>query len=373
MRDDVLRRRAIHIEQDDGHGLYLFALAGDEILQVADVSRITRGDAGELIGYQREEVRSHIDEIVNYLDSERILFPNAVILALSSDVRFIRSRGPNVSDGLASAGTLEIPIATADKPKPAWIVDGQQRAVALARSRRRGFPVPVAGFVADSVDIQRDQFFRVNNTKPLPRGLVTELLPEVTTPLPPRLAARRLPSALVDALDRSADSPFHGIIRRASSSGTERKSAIVADTGLVKAIEESLNSTSGCLFPFRNLATGETDVDGIWLVLISYWLAVRNTFPDAWGLTPSRSRLMHGVGIRAMGRLMDRVMYSIDARRIDAVAAVEAELALVAPHCHWLAGSWDGLGGLKWNELQNVPKHIRLLSSYLIRTYVQSR
>ena len=369
-----MSRRAIQIEQGDGNSLYLFALAGEEILQIADVSRITRGDAGDLIGYQREEVRTHIDEIVSYLDGEQILFPNAVILALSSDVRFVRSRGPNVSDGLASAGTLEIPMPIAGRPKPAWIVDGQQRAVALARSQRRGFPVPIAGFIADNVDTQRDQFFRVNNTKPLPRGLVTELLPEMTTPLPPRLAARKLPSALVDLLDRSPDSPFQGMIRRPSTtSASERKSAVVADTSLVKAIEESLNSTSGCLFPFRNIATGETDVDGIWQVLITYWTAVRNTFPDAWGLSPTRSRLMHGVGIRAMGRLMDRVMYSVDASRTDAVEAVQKELALVAPYCRWLTGSWEDLGALKWNELQNVPKHIRLLSSYLIRTYVQSR
>jgi DGQHR domain-containing protein len=231
----------------------------------------------------------------------------------------------------------------------------------------------VAGFIADNVDTQRDQFFRVNNTKPLPRGLVTELLPEMTTPLPPRLAARKLPSALVDLLDRSPDSPFQDMIRRASTSGSDRKRAVVADTSLLKAIEESLNSTSGCLFPFRNIATGETDVDGIWQVLITYWSAVRSTFPDAWGLTPARSRLMHGVGIRAMGRLMDRVMYSIDAGRASAVEAVETEIALVAPYCRWISGSWEELGGLKWNELQNVPKHIRLLSSYLIRTYVQSR
>ena len=39
-------------------------------------------------------------------------------------------------------------------------------------------------FVADEVDLQRDQFLRVNNAKPLPRGLITELLPEVSTILP---------------------------------------------------------------------------------------------------------------------------------------------------------------------------------------------
>ena len=39
--------------------------------------------------------------------------------------------------------------------------------------------VPVNAFIADDVPSQRDQFLRVNNTRPLPRGLITELLPEV--------------------------------------------------------------------------------------------------------------------------------------------------------------------------------------------------
>jgi hypothetical protein len=44
-------------------------------------------------------------------------------------------------------------------------VDGQQRAIALSKSKHRGFPIPVNAFVADEVDLQRDQFLRVNSTK----------------------------------------------------------------------------------------------------------------------------------------------------------------------------------------------------------------
>ena len=33
--------------------LYLFSLTAQEILQVADISRVSRDEAGELIGYQR--------------------------------------------------------------------------------------------------------------------------------------------------------------------------------------------------------------------------------------------------------------------------------------------------------------------------------
>lgn len=368
----VLARRALRITQAAQAPLYMFTLTAGEILQIADISRVSRDDLGELIGYQRPEVRSHIQEITDYLDGDQPLFPNPIIIALPSTVRFTCSRGPNVSDGIAASGTLEVPLHSGSGHKPGWIVDGQQRAYALAASKRQDFPVPVNAFIADSVDVQRDQFLRINNTRPLPRGLVTELLPKISTPLPPRLSVRKIPSALCDLLNSSDESPFRGLIRRPSASAARGKNAVITDSSLIQALQESLTSPSGCLFPYRNLSSGETDFTGIWSALVLYWDAVKDTFPNAWGKPPAQSRLMHGAGIRAMGRLMDRIMASIDARQPGAREQVTADLALLAPHCRWTEGQWEGLG-LRWNEIQNVPRHIHELSSFLMRTYLQVR
>lgn len=365
-----LERRALRIEQSPDHPLYLFTLSGDELLQIADISRVSRDAAGKLLGYQRGEVKRHVDEIVEYLNSENVLFPNAIILALPSGVRFKKSRGPENSDELAVAGVLEIPIPGNGQRKPAWIVDGQQRAIALSRSRRKNFPVPVSAFVADDLDVQREQFLRVNSAKPLDVGLITELLPQVSTLLPQRMAARKMPSAICDWLSQNPKSPFHGLIRRPSMPVAEKKRAVIADTSVVKMIEESLSSPSGCLFPYRNIATGETDFDGICDVLMTYWTAVKNVFPQAWGKPPTKSRLMHGAGIRAMGRLMDRIIPTVQLQKADRVTQVERELRKIAPACRWVSGVWDELNGLKWNEIQNVPRHIHALSNLLIRSYV---
>jgi DGQHR domain-containing protein len=367
----TIARRALSVEQLDRHPLYLFSLTGDELLQIADISRIAR-KGSKAIGYQRPEVRKHIQEIVTYLDGDQVLFPNSIIIALSSGCRFTRSRGPNVSDGYSTAGTLMIPIPGPTESKPGWIVDGQQRAIALSRSRRRDLPVPVNAFIADGIDLQRDQFLRVNNTKPLPRGLVTELLPEVAIEISPRLSAAKIPSELTTLLNTDDQSPFKELIRRASTPREERRKAVITDTSIVKMIQESITSSSGCLFPYRNIATGETDLEGIWQALITYWTGVRDAFPEAWGQPTHRSRLMHGVGIRAMGRLMDKVMAPIDPAKKGARQTVRNDLALVAPHCRWTSGEWEGLG-VKWNGLENTHTDIKVLANYLIRIYIQEK
>ena len=57
---------------------------------------------------------------------------------------------------------------------------------------------------------------------------------------------------------------------------------------------------------------------------------------------------------------------------LDDIASLERELAKVAPHCHWTRGRWKELGDLAWNELQNVPRHVGMLSNLLVRTYLHA-
>ena len=97
----VLTRRALRVTQASAATLYMFSLTAGEILQVADISRASRDDVGDLIGYQRPEVRQHIQEITDYLDGDDVLFPNPIIMALPSSVRFVCSRGPGNGDGLS--------------------------------------------------------------------------------------------------------------------------------------------------------------------------------------------------------------------------------------------------------------------------------
>ena len=73
----VLRRRALCIEQTKSGPLYLLTLRADEIFEVAEVTRINRSRSNELIGYQRAEVRQHVEDILEYLNGDVVLFPNS--------------------------------------------------------------------------------------------------------------------------------------------------------------------------------------------------------------------------------------------------------------------------------------------------------
>jgi DGQHR domain-containing protein len=366
-----LRVDAVRLIQSEAHPLFLFSLTGEDLFEVAEISRVSRDDTETLIGYQRSEVKGHVQDILKYLEGEEVIFPNSIILAVSSKVTFIPASKGEAGRHAVSTGTLVIPLPEKNKQKPAWIVDGQQRALAVSKSSRRRLPIPINAFVADDVCLQRDQFLRVNNSRPLGRDLLAELLPEVPTQLPSKLAAQKAPSVLCDILNRDPNSPFHGLIRRASTPKDKKQRAVVATLSVINMIRDSISSPRGCLFPYYNVATREADVEGIRAVLYTYWGAVKNTFPDAWGKPPTQSRLMHGAGIRSMGRLMDRVMRSLDPQADKAVERAERELQLIAPICQWTGGRWEGLGNLGWNEVQNTPTHINSLSSLLVSFYVQ--
>jgi DGQHR domain-containing protein len=372
MSREVLKRSALRVNQDRERPLYLLTLTTRDLDAIAGTHRIGRDAKGKLVGYQRPQVKRHIRNIVEYLDSERPLFPSSLVLALPSDTRFRPVRGASQTDPHSTPGILEMRVSTNGHVRKALIVDGQQRAAALAQSRRKNFPVPVSAFVADDTSVQREQFLRVNSTKPLPRGLITELLPEVVGVLPPELAAQRTPSALCEVLNTDPESPFRGLIRRASSATPQRRSAVVSDTSLVRVLRTSFGTPSGCLFAYRNLSTGETDLEGARLLLLTYWTAVKALFPGAWGRSPLQSRLMHSGGLSAMGRLMDRIMMSIDPRSVDAARRVRRELRKIAPLCRWTSGVWEDLGHLRWCDFQNVPSQVRMVSDYLVRAYLEA-
>lgn len=363
--------RALHTTQGEGLNVFAFFIKGGDIVKVADISRILRNDADELKGFQRPEIRQHVKGILDYLNQGAVLFPNAIILALAPDVKFVASRGskPTGDTRVSESGTLTLPIYEAGH-RVAWIVDGQQRSIALSLAQHKDLAVPVIGFVSDKLSVQREQFILVNKAKPLPTRLINELLPETAAVILPRdLAARKIPAELVAALNQDPQSPFFRLVKRASDRGAS--GAVVTDTALLSAIKNSLSNPLGALAPFKSVGReGGGDVAGMYRVLTTYWSAVKTVFSDAWGKDPKKSRLMHSAGLMAMGLLMDAIYARLPPD--SEVSAVQRELEKVAPFCRWTKGTWEFLG-LAWNEVQNTPPHVKKLQDTLVRAYAASK
>jgi len=359
--------RALHTKQGDGLDVFAFFIRGADIVKVADISRVERDETDELKGFQRPEIRNHVKGIVDYLNQGNVLFPNAIILAMSPQVRFAASRGtkPTGDEGLAQGGTLTIPAYQEGK-RVAWIVDGQQRSLALAQASKYDIAVPVVGFVSDSLAVQREQFILVNKAKPLPSRLINELLPETDGILLPRdLSSRKVPSEICGLLNRDPNSPFFKLIKRTSDRAAS--TAVITDTAVIKMIRNSMNNPLGALAPYKATAREGADVEAMYRLLCTFWSAVKATFPDAWGKDPRQSRLMHSAGIEAMGVLMDRIFARLAGGDEDA-QTVQRELERVAPSCRWTKGNWDSLG-IAWNDIQNIPRDIKRLQDALVRAY----
>ena len=362
--------RALRTTQGEGLDVYAFFINGADIMKVADISRVERDVNDLLKGFQRPEIKTHVKSIVDYLNQGPVLFPNAIILAMSPEVRFTASRGTKSrgDEGLATSGTLTIPVYE-EGQRMAWIVDGQQRSIALAQANRPGFAVPVVGFVSDNLAIQREQFILVNKAKPLPSRLINELLPETGSILLPRdLSTRKIPSEICALLNRDINSPFYKLIKRPSDRGS--MPGVITDTAVINMIRNSINNPLGALAPYKSNGRESTDIAAMYRVLVTFWTAVKAVFPEAWGKDPRASRLMHSAGIQAMGVLMDRIYGRLSGSNED-LKTIQSELERVAPDCRWIQGTWEAMG-INWNEIENTPRDIKRLQDTLVRAYANS-
>jgi len=354
---------AIEIVQGRGRKVFAFPVDGKLVPRFASVTRIARTETDGVTGYQRPEVISHINQIRKYLESANPMLPNSIVVAFDRSVHF-KPLSATVSTQHGRLGQLRIPLTAEGEAAPGLIVDGQQRTAALREAALKRFPVFVVAFIAEDETEQREQFLLVNSTKPLPKGLLYELLPSIDAPLPEALARRRFPAAILERLNHDADSPLLGMI----STPTTPK-GLVKDNSLLRMLENSL--TDGALFRFRTQSGAGGDMEPMLGILKHFWLAAQQVFPKAWGLPPKRSRLMHGAGIVSLGFLMDAIADHHRRIAVPSVRHFAAGLATIADDCRWTDGFWDfGRGThVKWCDLQNTSKHIQILTDFLLANY----
>lgn len=371
-RATSLTLNALRFRQGDAK-VYSFVLPGDRIAQIADMSRVKReGQDNNLVGFQRAEIQAHVRQIAEYLDKGPGLFPNAVILAIAPSVTFQAKRGPKgdqVTVEGVEAGRLTLPIRP-DGQKVAWIVDGQQRSLALSKSQNGQLLVPVVAFESASIETHREQFILVNRARPLKQRLIDELLPTTDDSLLPRdLAANKVPSELCNLLNQRPKSPFYGRISRTSLKPD--RADVFVDSAIVRMIRDRLNGTSGALLHLKASGSGGADLAEMYRLLSAYWSAVAATFPQAWALSPDKSKLTSAAGITVMGVMMDRICARVGFSHKNAQAVYASELKKIANECAWTSGSWRGIG-MPWNSLEMTSKSSNRVIQALSAAYVKA-
>lgn len=339
------RFKAIRARQAAGHDVFVFAAPPGDVLAFSEIERVARADDGQLKGFQRHQVASHIKEIRDYLSREDALLPNAVIIAFIDGVQ-VKDLGH---------GVVEVKISAPDGLKPGFVVDGQQRLTALSGIHKPDFEVFVSALVCKDYNELRQQFVLINNTRPLPKTLIYELLPNIDG-LPERFTQRKFAARIVDRLNFTRSSSLYGEVRQHTN-----PTGVISDTAMQKLIMNS--ASDGAI---RDLVQYEDREERAYNLVSEFFHAVATVFGPAWtGMTPRFSRLRHGAGIVAMGFVMDHLYSAEDATERR---QFETGLRLLQPFTAWTGGQWplEAYDIRPWNGIQNTPSDIDLLTRYLV-------
>ena len=335
--------------QSEKYAVFAFCARASDVLNFAQIDRIGRLMDGSLTGFQRPQVASHIKEIRKYLAEDNAVLPNSIVVAFTS--------GVSITPIDTNTATIQIDIQ--DIP-PGFVVDGQQRLSALEGLPDKDFELFVSGIICSSEEELRKQFILINNTRPLPKQLIYELLPTVDG-LPHRLSSRSTAASLVERLNYDETSSLHGQIKQHTN-----PSGVIQDTVMQKLIMASLSD--GAL---RDLSIQEDGMLPCFQLLSNFFHAIQNVFSESWyGHKPKTSRLVHGVGIIAMGYVME---YLHSARQAFEVADFEPDLERLKEITAWTAGTWEfGDNNRRpWNGLQFIPRDYMELSQFLLRRVKQ--
>lgn len=330
----------LRLDQSQGTPVVVLSATAAQVHSIARVERADRREDGRIVGFQRPQIQAHIHEIQDYLDDggDPIL-PNAIVLGFCGNAE--------VESGCV--------VVDATNGAPGWVVDGQQRLTAATRSKRTGFPLLVSAFLCRTPAELHKQFILINSTRPLPRDLIYELLPGVEG-LPPRLSDRTAAALLVEALNYREGSPLKGMIRQHTN-----RAGVIKDTLVQRVLMASLSD--GALSTWRNDTTQL--LGPAYALVANFFSAVRHVFAEDWdGQTPKTSRLVHGVGLVALGYVMDALVFDREARsRDDFVAG----LAPLVGRTAWRQGEWEFSDQVRrWNTLQNTSADYQLLAMHLV-------
>lgn len=295
------------------------------VMSAADVVEISKADVREMrrdldkyMGIQRRLSPSRVKDLKAYVNTYDATFPTAVLLAIAEENAHWNSKD-KLLRLVATKGT---PLQNV-----ARIIDGQHRIEGLKAYRGDNFEINVSIFVGADIATQANIFATVNlaQTK-VNRSLVYDLYDYEKERSPQKSAHH-----IVVALDQYKDSPFYHRIKRLGSATAGRVNETLTQAALVESILDFITDdpmkdrdsflrklgmirpTKEELFrrPFRELFQQRKD-DQITKILLSYFWAVRDTWPKSWAEPKKRGNVLPKTnGVKALMRFLKPAYLSL--------------------------------------------------------------
>lgn len=351
MATKKIRFDALLAQQGSDVKVAMIRATAAQIHEIALIDRLGRDESGASVGFQRPQVAKHINEIRDYLERTDAVLPNALVLAFVGHARVLDRRGNHA--------VLEIEVG---KTPPGFVVDGQQRLSALTLTGREDFEVFASCLLCEDLSELRRQFILINNTKPLAKSHIYELVPSVNQ-LPERYDSRHLATQLIERLNFSGGSTLHRQIKMQT-----HPKGVLRDTALHKAIINS--ESAGAIQVLMNDSDG---IDKVETLLSNFFGAVQTVFPDDWrGHKPATSRLIHGAGVIAMGFVMDEIF----AREHDiSIKSFVDGLQPLVGRTAWTKGRWHFADDevVPWDHIEHTPRQVMQLSTHLVSLLRQTQ
>jgi DGQHR domain-containing protein len=307
--------RAVKVTQPIGE-FYLGVIRYADLIEVSSVDmRRIEGDLDRYVGIQRKLSKDRVVEIGSFVNSIDATFPASVVLAVKGECATYREEAGVLllHEGIDEDTGEQIPLTGV-----ANILDGQHRVEGLKAFSGTDFDVPVSIFVNADIADQAYIFATVNlaQTK-VNRSLVYDLLDYATARSPQRSC-----HDIAVALDKAEISPLKGMIKRLGTATPGRQGETLAQATVVGALlpmislkpeEDRYRLAKGksvkvdefpyASTPFRPLWVAERDSD-IARVLIEFFSAVRERWPDAWASREKGDILPRTNGFRALMRFL---------------------------------------------------------------------
>lgn len=357
----MLKFPALRIKQHDKE-VFTFKVIGKDIFNFASIKHIKRNEDGNLQGYQRLDIKKHVKEIATYLSEEGSILANSIVIGFDSSVKF------EEIETNSDFGYILIP----DDQIHGQIVDGQQRSTALNNLQDANFEVSVNAFITNNEEEHTEQFLLINNTKPLSKGLIYELLPEIKSELPSTYKDKQLPNKLIAVLNTQQHSPFFRAIKTHTC-----PDGYIKDNTIIKALNHSLSN--GALYEFSEHEVGINNLEAMTNLLNAFWGAVQKIFPKDWALEPKKTRLTHGAGILGLSLLMERIIYkkimkSNPKYLIEEsflVSDFEKYLESLKEKIDWQKGKYDFGDGYERSimDIQNTSRDVDLFRNFLLQQF----